>query len=518
MKKPDELFDLIKSLDKREKRYFKLYASVYSGEQTNYLRLFNALEKQETYDEEALRKLFEGETFIKQLHVTKNYLYNLILTSLSEFMFRHSTDYRLKEQLKQVHALFEKRLYTHAWQLVLRIRKTAEQTENILIQIEAIRWLRRIAIRNDNTTYLVQKAKELNRCEEELFEQLQNNFRLSRLNERVFTLDRNSGRRLSPEELQSWEELIQHPNLTNENELLDYESRFMYNHIYAFYQLVKNNPEISGEYEKKNLIMLEEKPYRIHANPSRYIVALNNYISSQRFLYRPDEFYKSLDKLKNLEKKLPTYLLSDEIRARLFILSFMQDARFGLTQGRFDYVTGLIEKNNERITKYLNTKHFNNSLYYCIALGAYFGADDFRTALHYLNKINSETEALPLATRSIMRVIGIIVHLELNNFDLIPYQIRSAFRFISRSNRSFKLEVIFLKYVKKRLLYTNSKKELLASFSELREELLVLLRDPYEARAFEYFDFISWLDSKIEGRSFGDVVREKLAGHEYIVY
>lgn len=36
-----------------------------------------------------------------------------------------------------------------------------------------------------------------------------------------------------------------------------------------------------------------------------------------------------------------------------------------------------------------------------------------------------------------------------------------------------------------------------------------LLKIPYESKALEYFDFVSWLESKIENRPFAEVVREK---------
>lgn len=53
MKPSVELFNLIKSLTKSEKRYFKLTSTLQSGEK-NYLRLFEAIENQKVYDEEEI--------------------------------------------------------------------------------------------------------------------------------------------------------------------------------------------------------------------------------------------------------------------------------------------------------------------------------------------------------------------------------------------------------------------------------------------------------------------------------
>jgi hypothetical protein len=54
MKPSNELHDLIKSLTKSEKRFFKLHSSLQAGDK-NYLRIFDAIDKQKVYDEEASR-------------------------------------------------------------------------------------------------------------------------------------------------------------------------------------------------------------------------------------------------------------------------------------------------------------------------------------------------------------------------------------------------------------------------------------------------------------------------------
>lgn len=71
MKPSTELFDLIKSLTKSEKRFFKLHSALQSSDK-NYLRIFDAIDKQKAYDEEGLKKLFAKEQFIKHFPSEKN--------------------------------------------------------------------------------------------------------------------------------------------------------------------------------------------------------------------------------------------------------------------------------------------------------------------------------------------------------------------------------------------------------------------------------------------------------------
>jgi hypothetical protein len=47
------------------------------------------------------------------------------------------------------------------------------------------------------------------------------------------------------------------------------------------------------------------------------------------------------------------------------------------------------------------------------------------------------------------------------------------------------------------------------AFVKLHMELKQYEEDPYERRAFLYLDILSWLESKIENRSIGEIIREK---------
>ena len=79
----DELFQLIHSLNKTEKRFFKLYVKRISGnEELKIIALFDALDSMQEYDEEKL--LRKNRSIQKQqLSNMKAHLYKQILTSIS---------------------------------------------------------------------------------------------------------------------------------------------------------------------------------------------------------------------------------------------------------------------------------------------------------------------------------------------------------------------------------------------------------------------------------------------------
>ena len=110
MKPSPELFNLIQSLSKSEKRFFKLSSSLQEGEK-NYLKLFETIEKQQQYNEAEIKKKYENEKFIQHLPSEKNHLYKLILKSLRGYHSDNSINSILKQELKNIEILYNKALY-----------------------------------------------------------------------------------------------------------------------------------------------------------------------------------------------------------------------------------------------------------------------------------------------------------------------------------------------------------------------------------------------------------------------
>jgi hypothetical protein len=106
------------------------------------------------------------------------------------------------------------------------------------------------------------------------------------------------------------------------------------------------------------------------------------------------------------------------------------------------------------------------------------------------------------------RIFNLILHYELGNSDSLEYFVKSTYRFLLKRNRLYKVESIVLNYLRKNANLF-SQREVIESFKKLREELVPLSQDPFEKKAFEEFDLLSWLESKIEKKSFGEIVRSK---------
>jgi len=135
--------------------------------------------------------------------------------------------------------------------------------------------------------------------------------------------------------------------------------------------------------------------------------------------------------------------------------------------------------------------------YYNIAR-IYFGVGNYSDSLAWLNKILNDREVgIRQDLHCSTRILNLIVHYELGNYDLVEYRVTSTQRFLNKRGHLYKFETAFLNFFQKTLPKIIGQKELIIAFKELKKELEQIFKYPFERRALEYFDFISWLNGKI---------------------
>lgn len=102
----DYLFQLIKSMNRNEKGFFKKQSSAFGD--GRHLRLFDAIAAQQQYDERALLEKFRREKFTKNFAVIKQYLFSAVLQSLADYGRKKSTELEMFRLLGDLRVLFEK--------------------------------------------------------------------------------------------------------------------------------------------------------------------------------------------------------------------------------------------------------------------------------------------------------------------------------------------------------------------------------------------------------------------------
>src|SRR5450432_3808345 len=155
----DILFQLIKSLEKAEKRHFKLYINRSSArENLKIVQLFDALDKIREYNEQALLKKMPGVTK-PQLANLKVHLYKQILASLRLLKSTDSLDLQLNEQFDYAHILYKKGLFLQSLRILDRAKETARSNQKFIFLPQIIALEKRIE--NLHITRSMQDRAEL---------------------------------------------------------------------------------------------------------------------------------------------------------------------------------------------------------------------------------------------------------------------------------------------------------------------------------------------------------------------
>lgn len=508
MKPSTELFHLIKSLSKSEKRYFKLSSALQSGDK-NYLKLFEAIELQDEYNESVIKNKFKKEIFIQHLPSEKNHLYHLILKSLRGFYADKSAAAMLQEQLRNIELLFNKALYKECSKLIRKAKKMAYDYEKYYFLLDLIDW-EKILVEEE---YLRGNFdKDLNKLvdeESDCLEKLRNLAEYQMLYSQINYAFRKGGYTRSAEEQLIVDKISNYHLIIGKNTALSTKAATACYYIKGLCATTERNLEDSYTNFMKVIKIMENNPMIMKELPKRYVKALNNLMFAYMNYQDWDNCFAMIDKLKGLENE--SGFESMDIQLKLFTFSHNGELLACLNKGDFNKAKEqVIPSILEGIDRY-NGKINNEEqmLFYYNISRVYVGSGDFKSALKYINLVLNYSESgLREDVYAFARLVNLIIHYELGNYDLLDYTIKSTKRYVAKSQKNYKFETVFLNDFKKLIKIKNTN-ELQKLYVDFRNELLEVLKDPYEKAANEYFDFIAWLDCKIENVAFEEIIKRK---------
>jgi len=502
----DDLFQLIKSLTRTEKRYFKVFASQHViNEQNNYVKLFDAIEKQEEYDEREIKEIFKKETFIHHLPPQKVYLYNLILRSMELYHYDIESD--LRSTVNQIKILYNKGLFKHCEKRIVKAKKIAQKYEKFPVLFDLLRWEGHIAYINNHENKTIEEVVEI-------YDQLKDSLRIYEeiifyvaLVAKIEIARKKMGSLRTDDERKKYEALIKNTFDVSEEKIRSFEAKAFYFHgIYAdaFFKKEIKRGVLSLEKAYK---LIEEHPYRIEDNPRLYSITIQNLIVFKRNLKQYEEAEALIQKFKNLDFK--NKILNEENSSNASHAEIM----LCIVTGEFDKglkVLKEMEKEKFHLEVFQRNREHEINFYYNAAI-INFGVGDYVACNKYLNKIIiNEDWDLRSDLHCFARIMLLMSNYERNREDLIEYSFKNVYKFLAKRDRIYKLEKVLLEYIRTKLQHANTRKKQLDAFQELKEELIEIGKNTHEKRALSYFHFIPWLDSKIEGKPFPDMVKRKI--------
>lgn len=504
MKATDDLFQLIKSLDQSEKRYFKVFATMHikGSDDNKYVKLFDAIDNQDEYSESEIRKQFANEKFLNQLHVAKNYLYNTILKSLRLYYSEKSKLNELMDTLRDVQILYDKSLFRQCIKHLEKAKKIAYAYEKYAQILAILDWEKTLARTNAYTGTDEKELLEYYSEHKKTTEKLNNINEYWKLSMQSFFLKMKQGNLRDKNELSKFKAVISNSFLKSEEKATTFTSKTLFYNIKGlYYHTVKDYKNLLG-YCKKIVALLEANP--LLTKEDNYVSSLYNLLIVQIELKKIDDALYTINKLRKLESKSPV------IQSRIFVTSYVTELNLYMRSGDFDRGIPLVKEIEEGLINFGDkiNKESEVLFYYNIAY-LYFGIGDYENSLNWNNKIINDRELnIREDLQCFSRILNLLIHYELKNHELIEYIVKSTRRFLSNKNNLNKFEITVLNYMRK-LISASGEEEKNYIFNLWKKELRNIAEDILEIKVFEYFDFISWLESKIEGRKFQEIVKRK---------
>ena len=501
------LFDLIKSLSKSEKRYFKLYSSRHTiGEENGYLRLFDFIDRMDTYQEDLIYMHFKDQPLLNKFSITKARLYNNILKSLNAYYASSSIDAQLFQSLHCADILFNKGLYKQCEKVLRSAEKQAKKNERYVILMEIKQQQRKLV---ENEFYTDFKSGEIERMlqeEKTLIDEIETHTRLWHVKSMVFreiNLRGNVRNEQGAEKLKNLVERIETIDLLLYSDRVNY----LYHHIHSAYYFSINDLENSYQHLRANLKLSDDSAIVFKDRPNVYFSVLTNiiYIATQLKKYDEAQAYliklKQQEEINKKEKSLDIDMkyFSSTVSLELFLL---------IEKGEYEKGLDLIPKIAEGYELYGDSISSLRKAYIDFKVGIiYLSLGEYTKALAWMNQILNESKIdHHQDIFCFAQLISLILHVELENKRYLPYAINSTKRYLKNKESVYEFESVFLKAISKM-----SKAEDIFDLEEklipFEKELERLKNDPKEQAVFEYFDFHIWLKSKLSRKSFLEMKR-----------
>ncbi|TAL57976.1 MAG: hypothetical protein EPN85_12725, partial [Bacteroidetes bacterium] len=282
MKASDNLHLLIKTLTKPEKRYFKLFSSIYSGDKF-YLYLFDEISKQEKYDEEKILSRLGKKKDTSWFSIAKSRLYNLILKSMEN---RHTTKFsEVKNCLHRVNFLYDKGLYEQCGRELHKARKIASEYEMHTSMLEIGHWDTRLAMQKKD-------SKDIDTINKERIRQLnflRNTESFRQLDSEIYNKVRLYGIARNKKDMAAIEKMIKHPLLNQESNAKTFEAKLMYYDCYVYYWWMKGDYEKAYGFSRKSIYLFASNYKKDNQFVTRYIGRLHNLLLIAANIKRNDD-------------------------------------------------------------------------------------------------------------------------------------------------------------------------------------------------------------------------------------
>jgi len=503
----DKLVNLINSLTKAEKRGFRLFVNRNpSAGDSLFMQLFDLILKSKTYEDVSALQKIDGLKK-SQLSNLKANLYKQILACLRLIESKKVDEIQVREQIDYAKILYEKGLYKQCLEILDKAKKQALDINYETLALSILYFEKRIESQHV-TGSMSAKADELSQQSDNLLKEISLTNQLSNASLLLYGRYLRHGYVKSKSEYQELSDVVDNllPKV-NVQELQFYQKLYLFQSYVWFYNMGQNFPSYY-KYSQKWVNLYDEYPSKKVTVTTPFIKGYHNLLNALFMSGKRERFNKEYRKLLRFDIYQKQHPTQNEVslyylfRWTHFLNKIFLNAEYE-TSEKLKELEGLVESN-------IYGWDLNRIMVLHYKIGStYFGIGDLDKAIEYLNKItNNNYPNFRVDIQSFARILNLIANFDLGNEDLVSYQVKSLYRYLSNLKELGAVQLEIIKFL--RSTPKIAPRDINTAFKELRDKLVVIESRPYEKRPFLYLDIISWLESKIEGTTMHLVLQQKL--------
>ncbi len=494
----DILFQLIKSLEKAEKRHFKLYIKRSSAkEDLKIVQLFDAVDKLRDYDEKILLKKLPG-TEKRQLYNLKTHLYKEILASLRLLKSADSIDLQLNEQFDYAHILYKKGLFQQSLKILEKAKETAKANQKFNFLTLVIALEKRIESLHI-TRSILDRVELLSIEANQISRHIDIVARLSNLALQLYSWFIKHGHARNEKDEASVIQFMKENLPPNAWEQTGFYERLYLYQSYTWNAFIRQNFLMYYRYTQKWVDLFRSQPLMIRVETGHYIKGLHSLLNAHFDLRNFQKFEITLKEFESFART-ERVVENDSFRIQSFIYIASAKINYHCMTGTFKEGLPLVPGIEEKMNDYalFIDSHRMLVLHYKIAT-LYF--------VDYLQKIINNTTDLRDDLQCYARLVHLLAHYELGNTDIMESLVRSVYRFMAKMDNLTLVEEEMLKFL--RHSFDVAPKKIKPELQKLLHKIKHLEKNRFETRAFAYLDIISWLESKVYEKPMSVIIHEK---------
>lgn len=493
----DKTFELVKSMTKSEKRYFKIASELFRSNNLS-VKLFDQLDKMQSYNDVVFYESLKSYGSKNKISSVKSQLFYSILKSLREFHYKKKKRFEVKNLIDFADILFEKGLFEQCRKLLDKAERIADENDYIILLDE-------LTILQNRLAYIEGNVSQL---ETQLIKQSTKYSKARISNQRIAVLEKlfteikliwvKGHRSVQDTNRIEIERIINHDFMRAEFERETVEETYYYHLIRGYYFYLKGEGDLCIYHKREVLRISSDEFYKVCDSPRIWLTNAKSYLAALGHFGTLEEFELSSDEVQEQLKHMPFSITSQSFVDNVRILIYENKLNLLFLKRDFEKAAILAAEHEDFILEISETVEKNDEMaMYYNQFYAFFFNNDFKRALKWLNKLlNGQFGQTRMDIQIYGRILNIFLHFELGNYDMIPGLHRRTKRFIEAERRTNVYENLLLDIADKLLvqeLTASNKRKLVKYLPKVK----TLLGESSGKRLLNYFDAEYWLEQKI---------------------